>query len=52
MDADESRGGSVGVALRDLVRDAPEHSPDVRFAEHDLLVAFVHSFLPGLTGPG
>jgi hypothetical protein len=52
MDADESRGGSIGVALGDLVRHAPEHSPHVRIAEHDLLVAFFHGFLPGLTGPG
>ena len=51
MDTDQRRR-SAGVALGDLVRDARERPLHIALVQHDLLVAFVHRFLPGLTGPG
>jgi hypothetical protein len=34
------------------VGDARERALHIAVLQHDLLAAFVHRFLPGLTGPG
>jgi hypothetical protein len=52
VDADEGGSRDVRIALGQLVRDSSEHALDVPCAEDDLLIAFVHGLLPGLTGPG
>jgi hypothetical protein len=52
MDANECGRGSVGIALGQLVRHARKHAFYVLGAQDELLAAFVHTFLPGLTGPG
>src|ERR1019366_5204650 len=51
VDPHQRGDGITGVALEDLVRDARQRPSDFLLVEDDLLVA-LHSFLPGLAGPG
>ena len=51
MDPDDREPVGLSVLLDDLVRDAYERATDVVAVEDDLL-RWVHTVLPGLTGPG